>query len=260
MSLTCAQLDILLANGTDAATLAKLFKCDIVEREQAQADKRAKRAAQKRKERTVSHGVATTVSDNERHDATRDARTHVRVGARAGAILESYSLELETKDSKSLEITPKEESMRGTIPKPPSESLFELDDIESESPPRHAPHFARFYEAYPKHVHRKAACSKFETAVKAGVDPERIISAARRYAEACRAALIEKQFIPAPDRWLHAGSYDDEDLPLIKRMNGHHDPPIAGRSNGMRGFHANVQRMMEEEMRKDAQEQGDGSA
>jgi Fe-S oxidoreductase len=138
----------------------------------------------------------------------------------------------------------------------PSESLFELD--EQPRSPRN--NFVRFYEAYPKHVNRKAACSKFETAVKAGVDPEHIISAARRYAEACLASFTEKRYIPAPDRWLHSGGYDDEDLPLITRMNGHHDPPIAGRSNGMRGFHENVQRMIEEEIRKDAQEQGDGSA
>jgi hypothetical protein len=140
----------------------------------------------------------------------------------------------------------------------PSETLFELEEPEPKRSPRND--FVRFYEAYPKHVHRKAACAKFETAVKAGVDAERIISAARRYAEACRASFTEKQFVPGPDRWLHVGGYDDEDLPLMARMNGHHDPPIAGRSNGMRGFHANVQRMIEEQRRKDAQEQGNGSA
>ncbi len=92
----------------------------------------------------------------------------------------------------------------------------------------------RFYIAYPKHVDPRAAEKKFETIVRSGVDPEHIIRAAERYAEAHRVAGTEKQFIPAPAVWLNKGSYDNEDLPLPRAG------PAPGRSNGMQGLLENV--------------------
>lgn len=73
--------------------------------------------------------------------------------------------------------------------------------------------FERFYAVYPKRTNRKPAILKFCAAVKSGVDPEHIISAAARFAEAHRLAGTDKQYIPAPDVWLNKGRYDDEDLP-----------------------------------------------
>ena len=80
--------------------------------------------------------------------------------------------------------------------------------------------FDRFYEAYPKRVNRQAAVRKFEAAVKSGVDPEKLISAACRYAVACQTEKTERRFIKAPDVWLNKGCYDDEISP-----NGHDPPP-----------------------------------
>lgn len=68
--------------------------------------------------------------------------------------------------------------------------------------------FASFWTVYPKRTNRKAAFAKLETALKAGVDPEKIIGAAQRYSDYVR--FTEPQFIKAPDAWLNAGKYDDE--------------------------------------------------
>jgi hypothetical protein len=72
----------------------------------------------------------------------------------------------------------------------------------------------RFYSAYPKKVNPADARKKFATIVRSGVDPERIISAAERFAGAHRLAGTDKQFIPAPAVWLNKGGFDSEDLPM----------------------------------------------
>ena len=85
----------------------------------------------------------------------------------------------------------------------------------------------RFYAAYPKHVGPENSARAFEKRLKQGVDPEHIISAAIRFAEANTKAGTEKKYIPAPAVWLNGGRYDDQDLPQPYRMNGNgHDPPI----------------------------------
>ncbi len=73
--------------------------------------------------------------------------------------------------------------------------------------------FERFYSAFPKRKNRKAAQARFVSAIKSGVDVEKIVDAARRFAEAHRRAGTEDRYIPAPDVWLNKGGYDDEDLP-----------------------------------------------
>lgn len=71
----------------------------------------------------------------------------------------------------------------------------------------------RFYSVYPKHVDPRDAEKRFCALVAGGEDPERIIGAAERYAEAQRQAGTEKRFIPAPAVWLNKGGYLSEDLP-----------------------------------------------
>jgi uncharacterized protein YdaU (DUF1376 family) len=71
----------------------------------------------------------------------------------------------------------------------------------------------RFYQAYPKHVEPRSSAKAFDSAVKRVGDPERIIDAAGRFAEACRMAGTEKRYIPAPSVWLNGDRFDDEDLP-----------------------------------------------
>jgi uncharacterized protein YdaU (DUF1376 family) len=87
-----------------------------------------------------------------------------------------------------------------------------------ENPNKHTPKelrslSERFYKSYPKHVDPRLAEKAFAAAVKRGADPEKIIAAAERFAEATRRAGTEKQFIKAPAVWLNAGAYDSEDLP-----------------------------------------------
>lgn len=70
-----------------------------------------------------------------------------------------------------------------------------------------------FYDAYPKHVDPIDAKKKFAIRVKAGANPQHIVEAAKRFAEAHRRAGTDKKFIPAPAVWLNKGGYDSEDLP-----------------------------------------------
>lgn len=94
----------------------------------------------------------------------------------------------------------------------------------------------KFYEAYPKKVDPQDAMATFIRIAKSGVDPDRIIAAAERFAAAHRLAATPKQFIRAPAVWLNRGSYDSEDLPEARAgplVNGSHAPPSNGSiSNG----------------------------
>lgn len=84
---------------------------------------------------------------------------------------------------------------------------------------------AEFYAEYPKKVEPKASLAKFIVAVRSGVDPERIIAAGKRFAEAHHAARTDRRYIPAPAVWLNRGGYDSEDLPTAPAragpLNGH---------------------------------------
>lgn len=120
-------------------------------------------------------------------------------------------------------------------PTPPSKennppmifSSLRSEKISLELPAQRGPKagdFERFYAAFPKKINKKSAAARFATAVKAGIDPEHIIAAASRFAEAHRAAMTECQFIPAPDVWLNKGRYDDEHLP-VPLANSRAGPP-----------------------------------
>jgi hypothetical protein len=76
----------------------------------------------------------------------------------------------------------------------------------------------RFYRAYPKHVDPREAEKRFLALVAKGDDPESIICAAERYAEAQRIAGTDKRFIPAPAVWLRKGGHLSEDLPAPEPM------------------------------------------
>ena len=70
-----------------------------------------------------------------------------------------------------------------------------------------------FYGVYPKKVDPTDAKAKFIRLAKSGVDPDRIIEAARKFGEAHRIAGTEKKYIKAPAVWLNKGGYASEDLP-----------------------------------------------
>jgi hypothetical protein len=69
--------------------------------------------------------------------------------------------------------------------------------------------FDRFWPVYPKRVGKQDAYKAFERAIgKRGVDPEKIIAAAGRYAS--ERANEDPQFTKHPATWLNAGCWDDE--------------------------------------------------
>lgn len=72
--------------------------------------------------------------------------------------------------------------------------------------------FERFYQAYPLRKEKKGALAKFQQAVRSGIDPEKIIAAARLYAEWLDNGG-PRDFRPAPKMpttWLNKGCWDDE--------------------------------------------------
>jgi hypothetical protein len=70
------------------------------------------------------------------------------------------------------------------------------------------PGFADFYAAYPRKRERKKAVIAYRGALRAGVDPDRLLQAARSFALSCRGKKIE--YVKYPASWLNAGAYDDE--------------------------------------------------
>lgn len=75
------------------------------------------------------------------------------------------------------------------------------------SPSRLDDAFDRFWNRYPRKVEKKAARKRFDQAVKAGADPERIVAGAAQYAGA---DTVQRGFIKHPTTWLNAGCWDDD--------------------------------------------------
>ncbi|MGW0805248.1 hypothetical protein [Nonomuraea sp. NPDC002799] len=73
------------------------------------------------------------------------------------------------------------------------------------------PHWARFWAAYPLKVSKKEARPKWARAIKAGVDPEVIISGAEQYAEELKREFPRrpKVKIKRPDGWLNTERWND---------------------------------------------------
>jgi len=67
--------------------------------------------------------------------------------------------------------------------------------------------FSDFYEVYPKKKARGAAEKAWEKAIKKN-DPEKIIEAARNFAEHSKGK--DKQYLPYPAKWLNQEQWDDE--------------------------------------------------
>jgi hypothetical protein len=93
-----------------------------------------------------------------------------------------------------------------------------LFDLEPDSPAkiaRDAQHLAAFEEwwkIYPRTrgVPKKPARISFLRAVKAGVDSQRMITAAGSFAAAVRAKGTAEKHMPYPASWLNQERWDDE--------------------------------------------------
>lgn len=71
-----------------------------------------------------------------------------------------------------------------------------------------------FWQAYPKRVDRKEAKRIYDRIVrKAEATPAQLLAGAQRYAEECRAARKERQYIKSPVTWLNKGCWEDEPAP-----------------------------------------------
>lgn len=68
--------------------------------------------------------------------------------------------------------------------------------------------FDGFWQAYPRRVGRKAAVRAWDKALKDGVPPQRIVSAAEAYARERHGQPT--QYTKHPATWLNGGHYDDE--------------------------------------------------
>ena len=72
------------------------------------------------------------------------------------------------------------------------------------------PHFAAFWDAYPRKVGKEAAARSFRRIV-GRVSPQIVIEAASKYASTCARNQTEMRFIPYPQKWLNDGRYWDTD-------------------------------------------------
>lgn len=84
----------------------------------------------------------------------------------------------------------------------------------SEDPtPAKVDRFDEFWSVYPRKTAKEAA-RKAWPRVSRKADPDKIIAAARRYAE--KRAGEDERYTAHPATWLNAGSYDDADLQPVR--------------------------------------------
>jgi len=76
---------------------------------------------------------------------------------------------------------------------------------------------ASIYAAYPKKVGRAAAIKAIKAAIKAGVDPARLLERTEAYAAAVKQwPASEQQYIPHPATWYNHGRWDDDPAAWVK--------------------------------------------
>jgi hypothetical protein len=75
--------------------------------------------------------------------------------------------------------------------------------------------FERFWSAYPKRIAKKRAHEKWAAAVRAGADPDTIVTSATAYSRLCTVEARPDSKIKYPEGWLSAGRYDDDYPALI---------------------------------------------
>lgn len=78
----------------------------------------------------------------------------------------------------------------------------------TEAKPNLMQRFDEFWDLYPKRVAKQAAERKWQTLMRKGVDPQRIIDGTRNYRIEVRGK--DRAHIKNPDGWLNAGRWEDE--------------------------------------------------
>jgi hypothetical protein len=107
----------------------------------------------------------------------------------------------------------------------PSPSLTTKKNLPLAALAEHAPEdkFPIFWSAYPKKADKRAAEKAWRAALKRGTPPDRIVLAAREYADQCR--RTGTPFVKNGATWLNAGSYDNEPEPLRLVSGGNNGQP-----------------------------------
>lgn len=190
-------IDALIASGATAEMVGAVVKADqaaeMAKAEAKRASRRAGNAERQRRFRNASNAVTP------------------RDGALCGVT---------ERDEVSPEVSPKDNNQTPILtPSVESERRAREPDLRAKA--------EEFYAAYPKKVDPPEAKKRFIRVVKSGVDPDDVISAAKRFAEAHRLAGTDRQFIPAAAVWLNRGGYASEDLPEARagpQVNGHAAP------------------------------------
>lgn len=104
-------------------------------------------------------------------------------------------------------------------------------DLEIEAPPRPTPlrpmaRFGDFWAAYPRRVGKRAAERRWESLIRAGVDPQAVIDGASRYALEMRGK--DAEHVKYPEGWLNAGRWEDEARPAAPPKPSRPSTPWAG--------------------------------
>ena len=164
----------------------------------ADVERRAKRAAQKRKEREASRDKDATVA---RQDCDK------------GATVE---------DKGSPKVSPQRDINQTPLPNPSKSSL------RSEENGREAAEFAAFRQTYPRRRgdNWDKARKSFGKAVRSGVDPEAIVSGAAAYAASREGE--DPQFTQMAATWLNQRGWEVDYAPL----KGARAPPKPGSGGG----------------------------
>ncbi|NUS00402.1 MAG: hypothetical protein HOV67_34700 [Kribbellaceae bacterium] len=84
--------------------------------------------------------------------------------------------------------------------------------------------FDAFWKAYPKRVSKAGARTKWDAAIKRGIDPAVILAGAQRYAT--ERAGADPRYTKHPTTWLNQGCWDDEPQPELGllRVVGGYEP------------------------------------
>lgn len=110
-----------------------------------------------------------------------------------------------------LKVTTIERPIKGTTNRKPTNEKL-VDNL-----------FGQFWKAYPRRKSKDGARRKFQALLKRGIDPNVIVTGARRYAMLCASLGTELQFMKHPTTWLNNGCWEDDDLPALPDASGPRD-------------------------------------
>jgi hypothetical protein len=202
------------AAGCNAEQINAVVQAHEAEREQIAAEKRAKKTAQKRKERErMSPYVAATDNDIVRQEATGG----------------------DNPPPKEIPPIPPKEIT------PPSRELRSLESSRARAA------FVEFKKIYPKRSGAQPwtpAEKKFLTVCREGISPDEILAGAAAYARS--EAADDPKFVAQAITWLNQKRWADDYPPRLARdgPNGH------GRTNGTTAFVMSVLEDIENDKRR----------